>query len=63
MSTSTHLQRNLITFDPFNFANGDACVHLEKNGIFLFLIHNYDGNLSALKAILERRDSAGIQEY
>lgn len=31
MSTCTHLQHNLITFDQFNFANGDVRVHPEKS--------------------------------
>lgn len=34
-STSIHLQRDLITFDQLNFANGAVCLHPEKNQ------HNY----------------------
>jgi len=45
MSTRTHLQHDLITFDQFNLANGDACAHLEKKNQ-----HNYEGNLSKVKA-------------
>lgn len=46
MSTSTHLRHNLITFDQFNFANGDVCVHTTPNQ------HNYDGSLSKVEVAL-----------